>query len=117
MVTVIKIRSGTTTPYIYIGRDWAGHPQSVLHNPFHVGKDGNREEVLLKFIEYFYAPEQWKLRRMAFVMIQQNDVLGCWCKPKECHGDIIAGYLNWKYRELQDLQDRCLFHEEEPYAQ
>jgi len=96
MVSVVKINKARNNFTHYIGRDWAGFAQSPLHNPFHVGKDGDREEVLLKFIDYWYAPEQRRLRRMAMIMIPDGSILGCWCKPLQCHGDIIAGYLMYK---------------------
>lgn len=83
MITVVKVRPGGRCGHEvhYIGRKWAGYGESVFHNPFHVGKDGDREEVLLKFAEYWYAPEQAWLRRKAFAMLAINDTLGCWCKP------------------------------------
>lgn len=95
-VSVVKINSKKDNFTIYIGRDWDGMKQSPFHNPFHLGKDGSREEVLLKFIMYWCAPEQWKLRKAALIMLQDGDTLGCYCYPKACHGDIIAGYVNWK---------------------
>jgi hypothetical protein len=29
----------------------------------------------------------------------RGKVLGCYCKPKRCHGDIIAEYVNGFYKE------------------
>ena len=80
---------------VYIGRAYSMMPQSPFHNPYHIGKDGTREEVLLKFCVYWYAPEQAKLREQARRTLAYS-ILGCWCKPKSCHGDIIAGYVNWR---------------------
>jgi Domain of unknown function (DUF4326) len=110
IVSVVKINREQNNFTCYIGRDWAGLPQSIFHNPYHVGKDGDREEVLLKFAEYWFSPKNWRLRRAAQIMINPlEDVLGCWCKPLSCHGDIIEGYLLWKLgqdiREQQRLFD------------
>ena len=80
---------------VYIGRQYSVLPQSPYANPFHIGKDGDRAEVLLKFAEWWYAPEQVALRARARNELPYR-VLGCWCKPKACHGDIIAGYVNWR---------------------
>jgi hypothetical protein len=80
---------------VYIGRAYSMMPQSVYHNPFHIGKDGTREEVLLKFAVYWYAPEQKELRAQARKELPYR-ILGCWCKPQACHGDIVAGYVNWR---------------------
>jgi len=104
MVTVVKINHEHANFTHYIGREWAGIPESPFHNPFHLGKDGNRDEVLLKFIFYWYAPEQKNLRDLARIMIDPNARLGCWCKPLDCHGDIIAGYLNWRFYDLGLLE-------------
>lgn len=103
MVTVVKVNQPHDNFTDYIGREWAGFPTASLHNPFHIGKDGDREAVILKFAEYWYAPEQKTLRRNARLALDEDAVLGCWCAPLLCHGDIIAGYLNWKN------QDRGLF--------
>jgi hypothetical protein len=84
---------------IYIGRAYSMMPQSPYHNPFHVGKDGTREEVYLKFAVYWYAEEQRELRAKARAELPFR-ILGCWCKLRVkselCHGDIEAGYVNWR---------------------
>ena len=95
-VRVVKVNHSQSNFTRYIGRAWAGLPDSIYHNPFHVGKDGNRDEVLLKFILYWYSPLQLNIRTSALREIKETDVIGCWCKPLNCHGDIIAGYLDWK---------------------
>jgi hypothetical protein len=99
-VKVVKINSKQDNFTCYIGRDWAGLPQSPFHNPFPISKYGTREYSLLQFAVYWYAPEQAKLRAYALTRIGDHDILGCWCHPLHCHGDIIAGYLAWKHEEL-----------------
>ena len=91
-----KVKSG-----FYIGRAYSMMPQSVYANPYHIGKDGTRDEVILKFTVYWYAPEQKELRAQACKELSYR-VITCWCDvPKEkCHGDIIAGYVN--AREIFD---------------
>jgi hypothetical protein len=64
-VKVVKINQKQINFTLYIGRKWAGFPESIFCNPFHVGKDGTREEVLEKFAAYWCAPEQKSLRDMA----------------------------------------------------
>ena len=99
-IRVVKVNTKRPNFSIYIGREWAGLSESPFHNPFHVGKDGSRDEVILKFIGYWYAPKQWKLRETALIMIGPDDILGCWCKPLQCHGDIIAGYVTWRRKDI-----------------
>ena len=68
-------------PYdIYIGRP------SKWGNPFHVGKDGTREEVIEKYKDYFWSHKNL----VANVVELRNKTLGCWCKPKACHGDFLV---------------------------
>lgn len=81
-------------PYdIYIGR--AGHGKDgYFGNPFQIGIDGTREEVIEKFRVYFYdrvANDQEFNRRL---MALEGKTLGCFCKPATCHGDIIAEYVD-----------------------
>jgi hypothetical protein len=97
-VVAINARQSNFTHYI--GRKWAGLPESPFHNPFHVGKDGNRIEVLRLFVMYWYAPEQTELRRLAVCTLPPEAILGCWCKPLECHGDVIKAYVEYKRAEI-----------------
>ena len=89
MTTVVNIKK--TKHYdFYIGR---GGP---FGNPFDHNKLGiTRAESVALFKEYFYK----KLKDPAFydrVQGLKDKVLGCFCKPMECHGDVIAEYLNNK---------------------
>ena len=87
----MKVRNITVDkrPVHYIGRP------SIYGNPFRLQSENDRDFVLLQFIDYWYAPEQKWLREKALRELVTFD-LGCFCTPKRCHGDIIAGYLNWK---------------------
>lgn len=65
---------------IYIGRP------SPYGNPFTIGKDGNREEVLCKYID-------WLHDKPDFVQRVRRELVGkdliCWCAPDDCHGHIL----------------------------
>jgi len=63
----------------YIGRS------SKFGNPFTIGKDGTREEVIEKYEKYLRGNKEL----MDSIIDLDGKVLGCWCKPKACHGDII----------------------------
>jgi hypothetical protein len=72
-------------PYdVFIGRP------SKWGNPFEIGKDGTRIEVIQKYEEYLLSnPELLKdLEEL------RGKVLGCWCKPSACHGDVLVKLLN-----------------------
>jgi len=62
---------------------------SPFCNPFNVGKDGTREEVISKFRAYMTAKldQDPDLKRQLLAL--EGKRLGCWCKPEACHGDIL----------------------------
>jgi len=61
----------------YIGRG------SKYGNPFVIGVDGTRREVIAKYI--CYAEERFS-REEIMRDLEGHDLL-CFCKPKACHGD------------------------------
>lgn len=67
---------------------------TIFGNPFIIGRDGDRQIVIQKFRAYFYdritSDEVFKNR----VLELKGSRLACVCKPLECHGDVIAEYLN-----------------------
>jgi hypothetical protein len=83
---------------IYMGREFAGYKESPYANPFRIIK-GIRGSAIERFAAYWYAPEQKWLREKALSEIPSYAILGCWCAPKFCHCDIVAGYLEYKRRK------------------
>jgi hypothetical protein len=90
--TVVVNRNRGERYDLYIGRGKGGTVprtgRGMWGNPFHVGKDGTREEVIEKY-------ERWLLReRPDLVALIPKEVkgkrLGCTCKPNPCHGDVLA---------------------------
>jgi len=67
---------------VYIGRGRG----SVWGNPFEIGKDGTRTEVIAKYKEYLLGNSEL----MSLLPMLKGRVLGCWCSPYPCHGDVIA---------------------------
>lgn len=67
--------------------------RSIFGNPFAVGRDGTRAEVIEKYAAYFYGRIETDRRFRAAVERLRGKRLGCWCKPLPCHGDVIARYL------------------------
>ena len=54
-------------------------------NPFRIGPY-TREESLAKYEEWI-QDQLWLLKDIHEL---KDKILGCWCKPKACHGDILA---------------------------
>ena len=65
--------------------------QTVWGNPFAIGKDGTREQVIAKYREWIME-DLVMLRRARKEL--RGKVLGCWCAPKACHGDVLAEIAN-----------------------
>ena len=87
-----RLRGGLFNPRaeVYIGRGGKGVEASAWANPFKIGPDGTREEVIDKFRRYLRdAPV---LKR---VMDLEGKVLVCHCGPAEaCHGDVLLEALD-----------------------
>ena len=72
---------------VYIGRP------CMLGNPYKIGKDGTRDEVIAKYRKYFnFMLGTSSLFREELENIRGKR-LGCYCKPLPCHGDVILEYL------------------------
>jgi predicted glycosyltransferase involved in capsule biosynthesis len=65
---------------VHIGRG------SIWGNPFIIGKHGNRKQVIEKYKNYILNDTYL----MSQLYTLKGKVLGCFCKPKECHGDILV---------------------------
>jgi len=62
-------------------------------NPFHIGKDGTRDEVIKKYRIYFTGRIRKDLKFQKAVKALKGKTLACWCTPLHCHGDVIIEYL------------------------
>lgn len=72
-------------PYdVYIGRP------SSWGNPFKVLSNG-REEAINKFRDWFLAKPALVERARREL---KGKILGCWCHPQKCHGDVIAEIID-----------------------
>ena len=68
---------------------YCGRP-SRWGNPFEVGKDGTRKEVIEKF-EKWLAHNSELLKDIGEL---KGKILGCWCAPLPCHCEILAKLAN-----------------------
>jgi len=77
---------------VYIGRPskW-GNPFSHLDNTLADFKVATRDEAIDKF-------EEWLLTQPELLAAVKTElrgkVLGCWCAPKKCHGDVLLRLVN-----------------------
>ncbi len=67
------------------------HRPYPLGNPFVVGQDGDRATVIEKFRVWAkVSPDILQL----IYDLPEDSVLGCFCEPLPCHGDVIIDF--WK---------------------
>lgn len=87
MTKVVNLRRERYDVYIGRGSKWG--------NPFAIGIDGTREEVIDKYENHLLnSPEL-----MNSLYELKNKVLGCYCKPLPCHGDVLIKYIEDEYEE------------------
>jgi Domain of unknown function (DUF4326) len=112
-----KIYIGRKT-MTYIGQVPYEIGASVLANPFVMGKDGTREQVISKYREWLWNHlKPWKdsgetnpvveellrlkalddeaIRKYYVPYLHEDVCLVCWCAPLPCHGDIIKKAIEW----------------------
>ena len=78
----------STDDYEYIGRrSYWGNPYSMLE----AGE--SREEVIRKY-KYDFEFGKFPNKDKSKVYELSGKRLGCFCKPQECHGDVLADFLN-----------------------
>lgn len=76
---------------VYIGRGGKGGLQpSIWGNPFRIGADGSREEVITRYRDYLLQSPTllFQLPNLA------GKTLGCHCHPLACHGDVLLEWAN-----------------------
>jgi hypothetical protein len=69
---------------VYVGRP------SVWGNPFHIGRDGTREEVIAKYRQWIKTQPQLLARLHE---LRGKDLV-CHCAPKACHADVLMELAN-----------------------
>ena len=64
---------------VYIGRG------SKWGNPYRIGVDGTRGEVIEKYRDYILNNKEL----LDDLPELKGKILGCWCSPKRCHGEVL----------------------------
>ena len=112
MTTIVNVKVKHIRPTYNTLQDWMANPQheyigrcgivfinkerfpkksSQWANPFTVKKEG-----IDKCLELYEIWVRNKIKEEGIEELKKlkNKVLGCWCKPDKCHGDILIKILN-----------------------
>jgi uracil-DNA glycosylase family 4 len=68
---------------------YGGRP-GPLGNPFVIGTDGSRAEVITRFEEHLLSTPAL----LAMLPELRGKIIGCWCAPLPCHCEVLAWYAN-----------------------
>jgi hypothetical protein len=71
---------------IYVGRP------SKWGNPYKIGKDGSRTEVI-ELYRHYLAMANLKHCTLDLYELEGKDLV-CWCAPLPCHADILLELAN-----------------------
>lgn len=82
---VVKVDRRKQNFSTYIGREWAGLPESKWHNPFHTWTHSRVAAIVL--YENYVRNEA---ALMTAIPELSDQALGCWCYPEHCHGDVLV---------------------------
>ncbi len=91
--TVVNLRSAAFD--VYIGRAGRGF-DGYFGNPFRVDVHGARAITLFRdeyFLPRLVADPVFRSRVLAL----RGKRLGCFCKPRPCHGDVIAAWIDGQH--------------------
>ena len=106
---VVNLTKDTYDEYIGRGTEYHTHMLSEGIKPGEEGWLGNphpigwcdicreyhtREECILKFKQDFYMKINSDPEFKKAVLSLKGKRLGCYCKPKQCHGDVIKKWID-----------------------
>ena len=91
---------------IYIGRPSIWGNPFVLTNP---KDEKERDEVYDKFEDWLNGDYNGPFDKQREVILKnihtlKGKVLGCWCAPRKCHGDILLRIANHGLKKQMTVQ-------------
>lgn len=93
--TVGNKRQPATERDVYIGRP------TKWGNPFVIGRDGTRQQVIEKF-------DRWICQQPELIAAARSELKGkrlvCWCAPELCHGDTLAAIAEGQFPLLNNQE-------------
>lgn len=63
---------------------------SIWANPYKLKDEADREDVLESYECYIREKLENDPRLLNKLLALDGKTLGCWCAPKQCHGDVLV---------------------------
>ena len=105
MIAVVNVKFDKRPGIVYIGRRMPGRSGSPLGNPYKPGQcDGDPIELYRRWLwEQIQSDtlQRREIERLAGLhRAGQEVLLGCWCAPASCHGDVVKAAIEWRTSQL-----------------
>lgn len=89
------------TEGIYVGRMKVGGRDSPFGNPYVVGRDGSRDEVIELFRTHLWSlinadADTW----VPMLAALHGERLLCHCAPQRCHAEVLVDASSWAWAEM-----------------
>ncbi len=91
LTTVVNLKNSDYDVYIGRGSKW-GNPYSHKTNTKAKFIVSSRKEAIGSYRKYLFSKEGEHLLKDLHEL--KGKVLGCYCKPLDCHGDILSELAN-----------------------
>jgi hypothetical protein len=85
---VVNLRHEELGDAVYVGRasPRRGLAESAFANPYKIGQDGTRAEVIQKYLSWLLSRQELLLRLPEL----RGRRLACWCSPEPCHANVLV---------------------------
>ncbi len=104
MVSVVNKYKEPFTVYIGRGSIW-GNPYSHKDGTKAIHKVDTVEDAINNYKSYLWKEiKEGRITKLDLIALE-HEVLGCYCKPKPCHGDVLVKAVEWA---LVDIGYKCV---------
>ena len=95
---------------VFINKERFPKQDSIWANPFKIGRDGTRDDVLCKYEKLLrdklYTNDVFEASTYKQDLLKlDGKILGCWCKPEPCHGDVLLKLIEELKQEQNQKQE------------
>jgi uncharacterized protein DUF4326 len=103
MITVVNVKHDKRPEIIYIGHQTAERAASRLGNPYTIKEYTDTIGLYRRWLWRRLqsdTPQRREIERLAQMHRSRQDfLLGCWCAPVPCHGEVVKAAIEWIVRK------------------